>query len=185
MKTKNMAKPIVINLLGGPGCGKSTTAAGLFCMLKKKGYLCELVTEFAKDKVWEGSLNTLSDQIYVFGKQQHKMFRLKDKVDIIITDSPLLLSIVYDAQHSDALKAVVTEVFNDYDNYVFMLKRDIVYKADGRTQTRDEAEDIDAKCERLLEELGILHMEVNTSTAIEEIADFMCGVFDAKGINKN
>ena len=58
----------IINLFGGPGCGKSTTASGIFYELKKRGYECELSPEFAKDKVWEDSLRTLDDQIYIFGK---------------------------------------------------------------------------------------------------------------------
>ena len=44
---------LVVNLIGGPGCGKSTTTAGLFYELKKKGYNCEMSLEFAKDKVYE------------------------------------------------------------------------------------------------------------------------------------
>lgn len=46
---------LVVNLIGGPGCGKSTTTAGLFYELKKKGYNCEMSLEFAKDKVYEES----------------------------------------------------------------------------------------------------------------------------------
>ena len=42
-------KIIVINLLGSPGAGKSTTAARLFYELKMKGVKCELITEYAKD----------------------------------------------------------------------------------------------------------------------------------------
>ena len=53
----------VINLVGGPGCGKSTTAAGLFYELKRRDYSVELVTEYAKSRVWEDSLRTLNDQI--------------------------------------------------------------------------------------------------------------------------
>lgn len=57
-------KALIINLIGGPGSGKSTTAAGLFYKLKKLGYNCEMSLEFAKDKV-------MDDQIYIFGKQYH------------------------------------------------------------------------------------------------------------------
>ena len=39
---------IVVNLFGGPGCGKSTTAAWLFNQLKERGINCEYVTEFPK-----------------------------------------------------------------------------------------------------------------------------------------
>ena len=43
----------VINLFGGPGAGKSTTAAGLFYEMKVRDIKCELVTEYAKDMTYE------------------------------------------------------------------------------------------------------------------------------------
>jgi predicted ATPase len=58
----------VINLYGGPGTGKSTTAAALFALMKREGYNVELVTEFAKDLVWTERNKELGDQIYIFGK---------------------------------------------------------------------------------------------------------------------
>ena len=86
---------IVVNLMGGPGCGKSTAAAGIFYELKKLGYECELVTEYAKDKVWDGSYETLKDQIYVFGHQYHRLWKLKRKVRFIITYTSLIFGIHY------------------------------------------------------------------------------------------
>ena len=86
----------VINLYGGPGCGKSTTAAALFVYMKLKGYNVELVTEYAKDLVWDNRLEDMLDQQeYIFAKQNHRLHRLREKVNYAITDSPLLLSIVY------------------------------------------------------------------------------------------
>ena len=70
MENKN--KVIVINLIGDPGSGKSTAAAGIFYKLKKMGVNCELSLEFAKDKVWEEAFRTMDDQIYIFAKQYHK-----------------------------------------------------------------------------------------------------------------
>ena len=54
---------IVVNLFAGPGSGKSTTCAGVFSKLKLIGINCEMALEYAKDKVWENSLDVLNDQI--------------------------------------------------------------------------------------------------------------------------
>ena len=57
-------QPILINVCGAPGAGKSTLSAYVFAKLKMMGINCELVTEFAKDKVWEKNNEALSNQIY-------------------------------------------------------------------------------------------------------------------------
>lgn len=58
-----------VNLFGGPGAGKSTTAASLFAEMKKLGKNVELVTEVAKDFVWEERQKTLEIQPYITVKQ--------------------------------------------------------------------------------------------------------------------
>lgn len=50
---------IVINLFGAPGAGKSTLAADIFSKLKRRQVKCELITEFAKDCVYEGNVCAL------------------------------------------------------------------------------------------------------------------------------
>lgn len=85
----------VINLFGNPGSGKSTVAAFLFSELKAYGVEVELVTETAKDLVWDEDWKRLSNQMYVFSTQLHRVDRLVGKVRCIITDSPLLLQIGY------------------------------------------------------------------------------------------
>ena len=48
-------KTYIINLFGPSGCGKSSGAAYIFSKLKMAGVSCELVPEYAKDKVWENN----------------------------------------------------------------------------------------------------------------------------------
>ena len=92
VKSKNC---LIVNLCGGPGCGKSTAAAYISYYLKKSGVNCELATEFAKDMTWEMNLTALDCQPYIFGEQCWKIDRCKDKVSVIVTDSPLFLSAAY------------------------------------------------------------------------------------------
>ena len=71
-------RAIVINLFGGPCCGKSTVSAGLYYELKCMGVECELTGEYAKDKTWDDHQSVLKNQPYVFGKQLHRIWSLKD-----------------------------------------------------------------------------------------------------------
>ena len=55
----------VINLWSGPGGGKSTTAAGLFNIMKHMRLDVELVTEVAKDRVYAKDFQTLGNQLLI------------------------------------------------------------------------------------------------------------------------
>lgn len=144
----------VINLFGGPGAGKSTTAAGLFYEMKKAQLNVELVTEYAKDAVWENRQNLLDDQIYIFAKQQRRISRLMGHgIDWVITDSPISLGLVYlkEGVLGDSFSQLVMEVFNSYDNYNFLLQRNFEYNPIGRNQKDvEEAKVFDRKVAALL-----------------------------------
>lgn len=159
---------IVINLFGGPGVGKSTIAALLFGELKKRKINCELVLEYAKDKVWEENNKTLDDQIYVFGKQYHKIWRLLGKVDIIITDSPLLLSAIYDKTDNEILQKLVIQEFKKLNNYNFYIYRTTQYESNGRLQTEKEALKIDSNVLKLLQEVDSYDV-IDIDNAVEYI----------------
>lgn len=161
-------KTLLINFYGGPGCGKSTICAGLFYQLKILGYNCEMALEFAKDKVWEESYKVLDDQIYILGKQFHKLYRLKDKVDIIITDSPILLSAYYQKIRSKALEDLILECRREFNNIDIFLERSTDYDPNGRMQTQGEALKIDDGIKSLLQEKFIEY----TSRPKEEAIDW-------------
>ena len=149
---------VVINLFGGPGTGKSTTAAGLFYEMKSRGYRVELVTEFAKDLVYQESFFRLKDQLMMLARQNHKLWVLKDKVDYAIVDSPLLLSQHYFQDNGDysekLFKDFVLDTYNRYNNFNIFLQRNIEehpYQEYGRSQTLDEAIEIDESIKDILE----------------------------------
>lgn len=142
----------VLNLYGGPGVGKSTIAAGLFYEMKKLGYKVELITEFAKDLVYSEDNTRLSDQLLVFAEQHHKIFRLKNKVDYVITDSPLNLSIVYNTSiDKEIYKEIVNAVFNNYENINFFIERnDDFFQEYGRIHNLEQSKSLDEEIRQIL-----------------------------------
>ena len=112
----------VINLLGGPGVGKSTCASGLFYTMKKHEISCEIASEWIKEKLYEENRYVFNDQIYVFAKQRKKLIQLLGKVDYVITDSPLVQSIIY-GDSSKAFNSLVLEEFKRFNNVNFVIHR--------------------------------------------------------------
>jgi len=138
-----MNKTKIISLFGGPGTGKSTTAATIFSFLKNRDINCELVTEFAKDLVWANRLEELNNQIYIFGKQHHRIFRLLNKVDVIVTDAPFLLGCVYN--DNKVLHELILQEYRKLNTYNIFLNRTKQYNESGRTQTFEKAKKLDKK----------------------------------------
>ena len=147
-------KTIIVNLFGAPGAGKSTGAAYIFSKIKMAGVNAELVTEFAKDKVWEESKEVFNNQIYIFGKQSFKISRVMNKVDVIITDSPIILSSFYNSDEmiQEELDALVMKTFNSYNNMNYFIERVKPYQEKGRFQTEAESDQIADEVSILLDE---------------------------------
>lgn len=172
----------VINLFGGPGTGKSTTAAGLFYDMKKRGLEVELVTEYAKDLVWERRHNVLEDQIYVFAKQQRRIARLRDHgIEWVITDSPIALGLCYTdpAKFGKNFSNLVMEVFRSYHNFNYLLTRNVAYNPVGRNQgSLEEAQQFDQKVRDLLNEYTVPYKQITggepaVSSIVQDINSLM------------
>ena len=162
----------VINLFGGPGSSKSTSAAGLFFKMKMQGYSVELVTELAKEITWEGHQNLLSDQLFLFANQNRRLERLRGNVDYVITDCPILLGLAYTPDnYYQSFSKLVKEVFDSYQNLNFFVKRDKPYVNAGRNQTEEEANQVSSKVKQLLyDNLNFNFFEVlGNSNAPDEI----------------
>lgn len=134
----------------------STTSAYLFSLLKMVGINCELVTEFAKDLTWDESRKVLTYQPYVFGQQAWRLERLRGKVDVVITDSPLLLSKIYcSPDMPQCWHDYVMWEHNKNPSINFLLKRNTKYNPIGRNETLTEAIEIDRKIEDSLREINL------------------------------
>ena len=156
-------KTCIISMFGAPGAGKSTLASYCFAKLKMMGINCELVTEFAKDKVWEKNNEALSNQIYIFAKQYYRITRCAGKVDVIITDSPLFLSPFYnkDPDIDEPLKELVAKIVAKYDNLNYFLRRVKKYNPVGRLQTEAESNEYGIHIKTMMKSFGIKFREID------------------------
>ena len=161
---------VLIGLCGAPSVGKSTTAAKLFSRLKDMGLDVELVTEFCKTWAWDEREITPYSQFYFFGKQSYSESRLFNKVDYIVTDSPVLLSAFYqeyynnDSSLSPACKEFYSKVAKDDIKVLnFYLTRKKKYIQKGRFQNEQQANDVAKALKNWLDSEGYSYYYVDCS----------------------
>lgn len=136
---------LVVNFYAGPGAGKSTLAAGVFSELKSRDINCELVREFVKEAVWEGS-PAVDDQEWIYANQRRRLHIMRGKVDIVLTDAPLLLSLVYHKNSMvDAFRLLVRAEYDSYDNFDILVTRVKKYNLKGRMHSLKQARSLDKR----------------------------------------
>ena len=152
-----MKSTIVVGLSGSPGSGKSTGAAYIFSKLKMLGIDAELVTEFAKDCVWDEAKQPFNNSAYMFGNQYYRISRCLGKVDVIVTDSPLPLAIVYntDTRLGEAFFNAIIDVWKSFDTLNYFIKRVKPYNANGRNQAEEESDTLSKDILSLYDTNGI------------------------------
>ena len=157
----------IINLFGGPGIGKSSIAAGLTYKLKKDHITCDNPYEFPKTLAWDENYSAISDQLYVLANQHRGIVKSYGKVDYIISDSPILLSLIYKDYYNKERKSsypsklyksnfdnMILDMHNDYDNINILLKR-----SEGNHNEKERYQNLEQSMEidNLIEESLILH----------------------------
>lgn len=159
-------KTLVVNLIGSPGTGKSSTSYDLMAKLKWLGVDCEHVSEFAKELVWEERQCTFQNELYIFAKQAHRLFRVNSKVDIIVTDRPLILSCYYEKKYGQGdidFQNVVKKEFDKYENLNIFLKRTKPYNPNGRNQSEKESDEMRDEIRNMLLEKKVDFIDMDSS----------------------
>lgn len=164
-----------INLFGGPGTGKSTTATGLFNRMKRKGYQAEYNPEFAKSLTYGKDFTRLKDQLLILATQHHPQWVMQGQLEYVIHDSPFVMGLTYLAEdpHLPAkeFKALSVAMYKTYDNINIFLRRNVdehPYQEYGRSQSLAEAMEKDRQIKALLDDNDIPYYEITISNKTDK-----------------
>jgi len=157
-----------INLFAGAGAGKSTLAASLFSSMKKNGKNVELVHEYVKTWAYEHRDVDSFDQVYLFAKQlrSEDILLRKNRTELIITDSPVMLSVCYAEKYGlerwQSLVEIANSFEEEYPSKNFFLNRsDCEYKQDGRFEDYEQAKEMDKKIKQFMYNQNISFVELS------------------------
>ncbi len=169
---------------GPPGSGKSTLAAELFCHLKKKGINCELVNELAREWAYLNRPIVSCDQIYLFASQMNREDTLlsRNKVDVVITDSPVYLNAFYgilkDAKLMKGLQSLARYFDLKYEsvNFFCKLNNNFDFNESGRFHNHEQSkkleedmlEDIQTYFRTILMDINVLN---NDNNRLEQVLE--------------
>lgn len=156
---------LIVDIYGGPGAGKSTTALQLVAELKKHGYHADYVSEVAKDLVYAKNFDmldgSLENQSKILSEQKSRLDLLLDNVDVAVTDSPLLLNTVYLKEKTPEYIESVFNLYNEYNNYNIIVERDlsVEFEKEGRIHNLEESIEKDSEISTLLDTHSIKYQK--------------------------
>ena len=142
---------LVVNCFAGPGAGKTTCAWEVAAELKKKGINCEYVPEYPKELVWEKKFDLLKNQEHIFSEQAKRLMRLRGQVEVIVTDSPILMNHVYGENNSKEFTKRIDDEYNKYYNFNLFISRGKGFQQEGRVQNLEESKELDMKIRNMLD----------------------------------
>jgi len=152
-----MTNHLIVNFFGGPGAGKTVAAAALFMSLKKNHVDAHLVGEFATECVMEGNVDSLHDQLYIFGNTYHRVQSVYKQAVVTVIDSPILLSCIYQEGLPTIFNQLVLEMHERFRNLNVLLERHDGYNHSmvGRVHSLSESVGIDKQIEHMLEQYEV------------------------------
>ena len=173
----------IISFLGGPSCGKSTIAPYLYSKMKYSGFSVEFIPEWCKHLAYLGTPLTQYDQNYIFAKQTRLESQLYGKVDYIVSDSSILLPIIYEHHyHGDSIsepsmwKYLEKVKMDGVTHLNYLINRNIPFVEEGRFESPSEAQKIDEKIVDFLDKNSIYYTELmdNSPESAKIIMENLC-----------
>ena len=173
---------LVINLIGGPCCGKSTISAELFSRLKKMGIKCELCVEYIKDKIYEEEKLIIKDQILLFANQLFKIKTKLNKVDVVINDGSLLNNILYNIEKNPELDALIVSQYFKFNNIDFFLERGTLpFEEYGRIHNLEQSVKLDNDIKDLYKKYNAQYISIDSRDAVDKIIPIVIKKLNKEG----
>ena len=192
---------VVINLFGGAGIGKTTTANRLVGSLKMEDTDAVYIPEYVKELIYKANsdrilpqdkeiaLKLLDGSLYsqgcVFSRQKEMLDIHVDQVPVIVTDSPLPLNLIYLKDDSEAYARDVMRCFNDeYINLNIVLERDAnaTYQTEGRIHTKEESIEKDKEILEFLKKHHVSYVRFPVNDIESMLGYIRAGISSSKGI---
>jgi len=148
----------VINIIGGPGCGKSMFSAAIVLHLHLHGKTVETIPDYSKALAWQRNLEVLKNQYFIAQRQFEMLSLLDGQVQYLVTESSLPQVLFYNENYEpnicdiEKTRAQILEWHRLHDNINVLVERgDKRYVRAGRFQEEEQARAIDLGLRELLE----------------------------------
>jgi hypothetical protein len=170
IKEKKEQKMKVINLIGAPGSGKSTTMLGMTYQMKMLGLSVENTPEYFKELILEGTDKCrFGGQLMVLAEQNKRLDRCVEKNDFVITDCPLPLIGYYTHKaggYVSSFDNMSMELFEMYDNVVYFIERTHAFEEEKRNHGDKESRIIEQELPKYLEDRGVTFKKVKSHNGL-------------------
>lgn len=152
----------VINIVGGPGCGKSLFTAAIVLYLSLHHRTVELIPDFAKSLVWQKDYEALRNQYHIAQRQYNMMALLDGQVQFLINECSLPQLMFYNEHYADNICDVaktrehMLAWYKQFNNVNILIDRaDQAYVHTGRFQSEEQAREVDRGLRAVLAQHGM------------------------------
>ena len=166
---------LIVNLWGGPSVGKTAMAlrlAGELSILMGTECTVEYVPEYAKGMIWRGEEALMIKQPLVT-EGQIALLAPVGKVDVVITDSPIEVGLVYaqkeDLEHTQRLISEWESTYKPNSINIYIERASVSesnFQEKGRIHTLEESLKKDEEILAFLKKRGIVYTSVSQKVDI-------------------